>query len=94
MFPKTIKHHSPKRIPIMKNFKPIYHAAIILLKQNTFSYDSYFPEEIPKHIKLFDTHYLLLDWDEEFVETSFVDTWPNWKTTLEHIFNKKLTVYP
>ena len=78
----------------MNNYKPIYHAAIILLKQNTFSYESYFPEEIPKHIKLFDTHYLLLDWDEEFVETSFVDTWSNWKTTLEHIFNKKLTVYP
>lgn len=77
----------------MNHFKQFDSSAWVLFKQTTFSYDTFRENQLPIE-DMFTTRFLLTEWKECLLKNSLYNPWQDWKNKLEHIFNKKLTVYP
>lgn len=48
----------------MNNYKPIDRAAFVLFKKDSFSFETFSPDDIPHYVTLFGTRFLLTDWEE------------------------------
>jgi hypothetical protein len=68
----------------MLNYKPIDRAAFVLFKKDSFSYDTFFPDTIPHYVTLFETRFLLTDWEEFILGFALRNT--------SRIFQKQLSI--
>lgn len=73
----------------MNNYKPIDRAAFVLFKKDSFSFETFSPDDIPHYVTLFGTRFLLTDWKEFIINFPLNRTAKHFQKQLSIILQKE-----